>query len=63
MAIPELICPKCQNTSLYPCIGEEYYEYDYNGLYLFYKDVMVKCHCCKYEQKIVTVFTHDKIYW
>lgn len=63
MTIPELICPKCQNISLFPYVGEEYHKYDYGGVYHFYKDVMIKCHWCEYEQKIITIFTRKKIDW
>lgn len=63
MTIPELICPKCQNTSLIPYIGEEYHIYDYGGVYHFYKDVGLECKCCEYEQRIVTVLTRTKVDW
>lgn len=63
MIIPKLICPKCQNASLLPYIGKEYHKYDGGGVYLFYKDVMIKCHYCEYEQKITTVLTRKKIDW
>lgn len=63
MTIPDLICPKCQRVSLIPGIGEEYHKYDYGGVYYFYKDVGVKCNCCEYEQKIVTILTRTKVHW
>lgn len=63
MTIPDLICPKCKNTSLLLGIGEEYYKYDYGGVYHYYKDVWVKCSCCGYKQKIVTVLTRTKVHW
>lgn len=58
MTIPELTCPKCQNVSLFPYVGKEYHK-----VYLFYKDVWVKCNCCEYKQKIVTVLTRTKDDW